>query len=74
MLAAVKTCVIKSVDKSLDIRYYTALGATHVVDMACLQCLVAQVRDRNVWAILDCTGNLPTSYYAGEDLGDSFDD
>jgi hypothetical protein len=61
ILASIKTCVLDDPDTQLehiDIRFYSAQGAVHVIDITSLQCLVGRVWDRNKWAIVDRSGSL----------------
>jgi hypothetical protein len=71
-LAAVKTCKLDGPDsqlRSLDIQFYSSEGATHIVDMTSIQCLVGRVWDRNRWAIIDRSGQLARAVYdEGEDI------
>jgi hypothetical protein len=58
-LAAIRNC--KVVGKhSLDIHFYKDMGKLDVVDITCVQCLVARIWDEGggVWAILDRSGSL----------------
>jgi hypothetical protein len=66
ILAAIKTCILDVVDpqfQSLDIRLCSGEGALHVIDVTSLQCLVGRIRDRDMWAIIDRSGQLARALY-----------
>lgn len=56
----VTTCEIEATHGCLDIHYYTQESTTEeFMDLTCVQCLVARVRDEGRrWAILDRSGSL----------------
>ena len=61
ILAAIKTCILDEPDsqlRTLDIQFYSAEGAVHVIDITSVQCLVGRIHDRNRWAIVDRSGSL----------------
>ena len=66
ILASIRTCILDDPVpqlECLDIKYYSAEGATHVIDITSLQCLVGRIRDRNRWAIIDRSGSLARALY-----------
>ncbi|KAI0692136.1 hypothetical protein C8T65DRAFT_586838 [Cerioporus squamosus] len=66
LLAAVQTCVVEETNEDLDIHYYSRMGATAVVDISTIQCVVGRIFDRNRWAIIDRSGSLSRALYLGE--------
>jgi len=73
ILAAIKTCTLDEPDsqlRNLDIRFYSAEGAVHVIDITSVQCLVGRIRDRNRWAIVDRSGSLARAVAEVSDDGD----
>jgi hypothetical protein len=49
--------------------YYSNLGCFEVVDMTCVQCLVALIAEsaeKKRWALVDCSGNIDRSYYVAD--------
>jgi hypothetical protein len=68
ILASIRTCILDhSVPQlqleRLDIKYYSAEGAVHVIDITSLQCLVGRIRDWKRWAIIDQSGSLARALY-----------
>jgi hypothetical protein len=66
ILASIRTCILDhSVPQleHLDIKYYSAEGAVHVIDITSLQCLVGRIRDWQRWAIIDRSGSLARALY-----------
>jgi hypothetical protein len=57
LLAAVRNCNILS-SNDLDMHYYQDLGRLDVVDITCLQCLVARALDDKTWVVFDRSGSL----------------
>lgn len=59
-LAGVTACEIEATHGRLDIHYYTHESkAEEFVDLTCVQCLVARMKDEgNRWAIMDRSGSL----------------
>jgi len=49
--------------------YYSNLGCFEVVDITCVQCLVAQIvesPEKKRWALVDRSGNIDRSYYVAD--------
>ncbi|KZP11470.1 hypothetical protein FIBSPDRAFT_756619, partial [Athelia psychrophila] len=68
ILAGIRSCVLESINR-LNMPRYSKLGAYEVVDMSCVQCLVAcipclseQGRPK-AWSIADRTGAAQSSIY-----------
>lgn len=57
LLAAIRNCNILT-KNDLDMHYYQNFGRLDVVDVTCLQCLVARVLDDKTWVIFDRSGSL----------------
>lgn len=54
--------------------YYTKMAHFEVVDISCVQCLVARVADsvaQKRWALVDRSGNTPRSGPRSDPSGDS---
>jgi hypothetical protein len=68
-LMAVKNCETTS-SNLLDMHFYTKSRRIDMVDITCLQCLVARVKDkdRNVWQIFDRSGTLSWAVHQPDDL------
>lgn len=67
ILAAIKTCNVEQSDVTLDIHWYTNLGAVDFVDINTVQAVVGRVRDRGRFAIIDRnTTNLVSTTYLDE--------
>ena len=69
-LVAIRTCTLDDPDpqlQALDIHFYSLEGPLHIIDITSLQCLVGQIRDRNRWAIIDCSGSLARALYVEGD-------
>ena len=50
----------------LGMPYYSDMAHFEVVDMMCVQCLVARIADstsKKRWALVDWSGSLARSYY-----------
>ncbi|TBU57391.1 hypothetical protein BD310DRAFT_821590, partial [Dichomitus squalens] len=70
LLAAIKTCNIDRTDSTLDIHWYTSLGAVDFVDLETIQAVVGRVKDRGHFAIIDRnTVNLVSTHYIDEPEG-----
>jgi hypothetical protein len=65
LLAAVRNCNILT-KNDLDMHYYQDLGRLDVVDITCLQCLVARALDDKTWVIFDRSGSLSRAVVAVE--------
>jgi hypothetical protein len=65
-LAAIRNCKIVGAN-SLDMHYYQDLGRLDILDITCLQCLVARVLDDKTWAVLDRSGKLARAMEADND-------
>lgn len=66
ILASIRTCVLDNPVpqlECLDVKFYSAEGAVHIIDVTSLQCLVGRIRDRNRWAIIDRSGSLARALY-----------
>ncbi|KAI0770690.1 hypothetical protein C8Q74DRAFT_1202285 [Fomes fomentarius] len=63
VLGVVQTCVIDESNDSLDIHYYSRMGATTAVDITTVQCAVGRIRERNRWAIIDRSGSLSRALF-----------
>jgi len=64
-LAGIRSCHLEA-QNSLGMPYYSKMAHFEVVDMTCVQCLVARVADSIVqkrWALVDRSGSTPRSYY-----------
>lgn len=64
-LAGIRSCHLEA-QNALGMPYYTKMAHFEVVDMSCVQCLVARVADsvaQKRWALVDRSGNTPRSYY-----------
>ena len=63
IMAAVRACKVEPTIRipHLDFHFYSDLGKLDIVDITCMQCLVARVPDlatQNLWAIADRSSNL----------------
>jgi hypothetical protein len=67
LLAAIRNCSILT-NNDLDMHYYQDLGCLDVVDITCLQCLVARALDEKTWVIFDRSGSLSRAV-AADNLG-----
>lgn len=70
-LAAIRSCKLET-QNSLRMPYYQAMGTLEVVDMTCLQCLVARIPENESqkrYALVDRSGNIARSFYV--DNGDN---
>ena len=70
-LAAIRLCKLET-QNSLRMPYYQAMGTLEVVDMTCLQCLVACILEnesQKQYALVDHSGNIARSFYV--DNGDN---
>ncbi|RDX48609.1 hypothetical protein OH76DRAFT_1520526 [Lentinus brumalis] len=56
-LAEITRCRVEAFD-DLGNRYYKDMGATEVVDLNAIQCVVGRIKDRKQWAIIDRSGPL----------------
>jgi hypothetical protein len=63
LLAAVRNCNILS-SNDLDMHYYQDFGCLDVVDVTCLQCLVARAPVEKTWVIFDRSGTLSRAVVA----------
>ena len=63
ILGIVHSCAIEATHAKLDVQYYTKDGALEVIDITTIQCLVARVKDRGQWAIVDRSGSLARALY-----------
>jgi hypothetical protein len=68
IMAAIRVCKVDPTIQipHLDFHFYSGFGKLDVVDITCLQCLVARVPDldtQNLWAIADRSGNLARAVY-----------
>jgi hypothetical protein len=68
IMAAIRVCKVDPTIQipHLDFHFYSGFGKLDVVDITCLQCLVARVPDldtQNLWAITDRSGNLARAIY-----------
>jgi len=66
LLACIHIC---NVDKrnSLEMPIYSKMGASEVVDLDQLECLVRRVQNGGYKAIIDCTGEWQDVMYARDD-------
>lgn len=67
ILAGIRCCPVVATN-TLEMPFYTNPGRFEVVDITSVQCLVGRIQVGNLWAIIDRSGSLGGSYYAG--LGD----
>jgi hypothetical protein len=63
ILGVIRSCAIESHHSSLDIHYYSRDGPLEIVDLSTIQCLVARIKDRGQWAIIDRSGTLARPLY-----------
>ena len=57
------------VKNSLNMPYYQLMGPFEVVDMTCVQCLVAWIPETEKrWAIIDHSGYIARSFYAHDNI------
>ena len=69
-LAGIRLCLLEA-KNSLDMPYYQLMGPFEVVDMTCVQCLVAwipETKSEKRWAIIDCSGYIARSFYAHDNI------
>ncbi|KAL7277981.1 hypothetical protein ACG7TL_007934 [Trametes sanguinea] len=66
VLAAIQTCQVQSSNPSLDIHYYSRMGATDYVDIQTIQCLVGRIKDRGQFAIIDRSGSLSRALFVDD--------
>ena len=68
ILAAIQQCKDPTPSPNgLDMHHYVSEGCMEVVDMECVQCVVARVKDpdvRNGWVIFDWSGNQARAVFA----------
>ena len=68
-LAGIRACDLEA-KNSLGMPYYSNLGCFEVVDMSCVQCLVARIAEsaeKKRWALVDRSGNIDRSYYVADE-------
>ncbi|KAF9474439.1 hypothetical protein BDN70DRAFT_815708 [Pholiota conissans] len=74
IFAAIRTCNLGPNDpnlRGLDVHFYSTLGALQIVDLNCVQCLVARVKDVDQgWAIIDRSGSLVRAVVDDDDDDD----
>ncbi|KZV83746.1 hypothetical protein EXIGLDRAFT_713006 [Exidia glandulosa HHB12029] len=59
LLASVKDCTGATDAYGNGIQYYSgALGPSHIIDLAAIECLVGRIEDRGEWAIVDRSNDL----------------
>lgn len=58
VLGVIRTCVIDSDHRDLDIHYYKNQGRMEVVEITTIQCVVGRVKDRSHFGIIDRSGSL----------------
>lgn len=64
-LAGIRRCDLEEVN-ALNMPYYTKTARYEVVDMTCVQCLVARIAEQHPvkrWAIADRSNNVDRSFY-----------
>jgi hypothetical protein len=71
LLAVIQSCKLSGSHASLDIHYYpdgaAGRGFTEVVDLQCVQCVVARALDRKEWGIMDRSGSLARAVFVEGD-------
>jgi hypothetical protein len=69
MLGVIRTCVLdkNQYPKGLDFHPYSRHGALHYVDVKNIQCLVARIRDRDQWTIVDRSGALARALFVDDE-------
>lgn len=69
-LAGIRSCQLEA-KNSLNMPYYWSMGSFEVVDMSCVQCLVARIPEtesQKRWAIVDRSGYIARSFYANDGI------
>lgn len=69
LLGVVQACVIKKHNHSLDFHYYFRMGATEVVDLKTIQCVVGCVFNQGQWVIFNHSGDLAHALYIKDPEG-----
>jgi hypothetical protein len=67
ILAEITECKTSEVGNTHS---YSEMGRTLVVDLACVQCVVGRVLDRNTWTIIDCSGESCHPEFIDTDVDD----
>lgn len=68
LLAGIRACDLEATN-ALKMPYYSKTSRYEVVDMTCVQCLVARIAETasaTRWAIIDRSNNISRSFYLEE--------